>query len=783
MRLPKIVIGTQKKRNHKDFSHDVETTSDFGFCQPTIVRHLNANSSSKLSTMIGVRLAPLPCPTFGRIKLKTYNTLVPIQEVFEAYDYMQKKTAVTSALGSYIPESAQYIMSNDLFSFLYYYSLNEYTHLFGLNGQPLTDEDCNAFLCFSLQTPNLSTDNIVLDSIDNVNNEKYYKFVDGNFSSFGSFINSVESAGKTKVYDAFCEAMYSCHLFTKTAIGGYDYYVLELGETDNLPANYHDNFILGGLNHDVTANKIFEGVLPIAALSGSADESFDAVRRSFYLNRSTGFNPDMFLRTAEITVSWKETVVEEDVEVEYDCYLTVPYQFVANWTKRGQRLFKILNSIGLRSFRYNTKVDLNKLYAYYKAWFDQLNPGRVQQWRETHCYKFIHSFYDSPVQMYDLLYDDSNELNDLRVFTNEAAQWDFADFLVDLTNCCYVLPIDNFTAATGTPLLQHNMVDDFDVQVGDGSDDNTNLSGGTTDVNYPSATGSNEALNGLVITGLLRLYHYANKNSVIGSRIEDYLRTRYGYTIPKSNILNGSEQNITIEEIFANAGTTENYLGEIGGRGSNKNVGNSTIKFECEKPSIFVQFVAIVPYGDYVQGNVRGKFGRLDWYQPEYDSLGKEAIAKSEILARTNDYTIQDVDSTFGFVPMYWRDKVQNSTHNGAFALPSQRANLLPYSLDRLFNERSIVKGIDYGKTEALQFLWKQTADSVIAPSEEMRYIGRTPDYGTYDRIFFDNTGYFDNFILHIVEDWDYYDASKSIAMSFDTVDDEDNGTTSVTAS
>lgn len=118
VRLPKIKIGVQSRKNYFDLSHDDETTSDFGFCQPTIVRSMVAGSSSTLHTSIGVRLAPLPCPTFGRIKLKTYNYFVPMKEVFEGFDYMMSHESVSSAFGSYIPDKAPYIDSKNFLSFL-----------------------------------------------------------------------------------------------------------------------------------------------------------------------------------------------------------------------------------------------------------------------------------------------------------------------------------------------------------------------------------------------------------------------------------------------------------------------------------------------------------------------------------------------------------------------------------------------------------------------------------------------------------------------------------------
>ena len=305
VRLPKINIGTNKRRSFKDFSHDVETTSDFGFCQPTIISHVNADSSSTLQTSVGVRLAPLPCPTFGRIKLKTFNTLVPIQEVYEAFDYQQKQSAVSSAFGSYIPTEAPYMNYYDLFRNIVLFSLNENRKLFDLsNGLPKSfgEVDCNSLLNFTICTPKLTLDNIV--DVDGVPNRKM--FADYTFVPFGqgqySGEHFVSGVSDNPLYRSFMHYLVSADFFG----------VQNGGEnSDNLyttfgsdGAEWKKDFIDRVFN-----DKVFDGILvwsdfvysgapggtyydseqrlPLAMFSGIYDDMFDPVRKSFYFNRGT----------------------------------------------------------------------------------------------------------------------------------------------------------------------------------------------------------------------------------------------------------------------------------------------------------------------------------------------------------------------------------------------------------------------------------------------------------------------------------------------------------------
>ena len=63
----KVSVSGVKKRQQFDLSHDVNTTSNFGFCQPLLCKEMMPNSkiSTRLNTM--VRLAPMPVPTYGRL--------------------------------------------------------------------------------------------------------------------------------------------------------------------------------------------------------------------------------------------------------------------------------------------------------------------------------------------------------------------------------------------------------------------------------------------------------------------------------------------------------------------------------------------------------------------------------------------------------------------------------------------------------------------------------------------------------------------------------------------
>lgn len=92
------------KRYIHDLSHDVNTTSDFGFCQPILCREVEGNSNIHLRTAQLVRMMPMVFPTFGRITLNTYNVFVPIESVYHPYGSLRAGQTYQGAINSYIPD-------------------------------------------------------------------------------------------------------------------------------------------------------------------------------------------------------------------------------------------------------------------------------------------------------------------------------------------------------------------------------------------------------------------------------------------------------------------------------------------------------------------------------------------------------------------------------------------------------------------------------------------------------------------------------------------------------
>lgn len=102
----KVNVGnakTDKKYLH-DRSHDVSTTSDFGFMQPLMVDEVIGNSTCELRTGQIVQMMNLSKPTFGTMYLKTYHVFVPMESIYHPYASLRAGQTYMGANSTYIPQ-------------------------------------------------------------------------------------------------------------------------------------------------------------------------------------------------------------------------------------------------------------------------------------------------------------------------------------------------------------------------------------------------------------------------------------------------------------------------------------------------------------------------------------------------------------------------------------------------------------------------------------------------------------------------------------------------------
>lgn len=340
----------------------------------------------------------------------------------------------------------------------------------------------------------------------------------------------------------------------------------------------------------------------------------------------------------------------------------------------------------------------------------------------------------------------------------------------------YCLPIDNITAATPTPLLQVNenvpTVNDLNFY------SNNSSPSSVTGVNADNSRiygdiGESSDAGGLGIKLLERVYHFMNKNSLIGARVDEYMRAHFGFGLPESPVIGRQEVDCAITDVLATMNNEDTYLAEYAGKGigskspnaENANDRPKVFHFQNEHPGYIINLLCVVPLGGYVQGTKIEPVERFDFYEAEWDSLGMEPMPMSSVAGRASVLRGES-PATFGFVPRYFGLKIKNNLANGGFSQRSQRAQFLPYSLDRLFDEEDF-------RLDASGANLENVAEVSLVADETLRYIGLNEKYGNFDRIFYDASGRSDNFIIHIINDFEQWSPWKPISDSYDTFDED----------
>lgn len=780
--LPKIKIGRNFDRNYFDLSHDVNTTADFGFCQPTLVQELIPKSHFSLQTREFIRLAPLPVPTFGRVEVKTTTRCIPIKSVFPDFDHFisQRKISPSSSLSGLLIQEVDYLSFGHILSTLQMIQYDKFFSAFqNYTGDYTEIENLDANDCFfrlSLWSNGPLT-----------NGDTQGQVGDFGAQLFDVFGDSRNANGMANTAYNILSALIGNSLTAQSFFGRFS------GTIYNYPTSSEAIT----QNDGVTLNTALMQFLSLGSVSNSLNAhevESDALGpySQYSFTRQDGIN-----LPANLVPIFRKSMTLDNADFILDFNLDNPvtYSMVKtdgtaseqsltgfkvgiHLTPAGKRIFKVLFALTFDASTADFKLPMYKLFAYYKAWFDTYNVGRLRSWELTPCYRLIDAFHEdfkSIEWCYDSMLDYEKRLTSL------------SDFFADLARCTYVLPADQYTCCTEDPLYQTgdetHITSENLISGKWGNLDSVSHISRETSHNFGKVNQRGSVLDALSIKALMRFYPFFNKFSVLGNKVNEIMKSRYGIDLPPTDFVSQDSFAAAISDIYNMSETEQGYLGEYAGKGvgtnhSDKNPAKIT-KYDVDEYSILIQFVCVVPLGGYSQGCYDHALRPSEFFHQEYDALGPEYVSVQELLARSFNTKFNRTGKVlFGFRPRYTKLKYHDNLANGGFAFRGDSRQFLPYMLDRHFTAPDCVSYFDQSK----HWWYVRDNDAVtLKPVEELRYIGLNEAYGNYDRIFVDNTGSTDNFILTIYQKFDYYAPMKSISESYETFDREtDNAVTKV---
>lgn len=449
----------------------------------------------------------------------------------------------------------------------------------------------------------------------------------------------------------------------------------------------------------------------------------------------------------------------------------IPY----NFTTEGKKIYKLLRQLGYGiDFSSKSTEFMHSalpLFSLIRIYIDYYYPSQYAQNEQTHrALRWL--TYNNPPESLNIA------LTYLRI----------REMFKIIENVAY--DSDYFTSAWDNPASPNNNAAS-NVTINDTTTNDqitiTNTEyGNKTPVTNSSNSNSGTAISQFAINALRSLTDYMKRHQIVGARSLDRFLARWGVTLP-SEKLNRSvyvgdfTSVVQFGDVTSTADTSPEkgtVLGGYAGKGILDSQG--TFNFSTDEFGMFIILQTINPRTSYYQGSDRMTMhrNRLDFYTPEFDNLGVQALATRELYCpldtrrahpNFNDESTASITTTvdynsavFGFTPRYAEYKVGRDMISGDYVLNSVNTGMEAWHLFRDVNPFFEENGVNNTKHD-INFI--KGIDS-----EQYSRIFHNVD-NTYDHIFimhiFDIKSSFPG--KSLFDTYEFKDEEKSSKVSVDT--------------
>lgn len=739
-------IATQtafKARSRFNLDHDYNTTLTFGETQPSFIREMIPGSKLDLKANSLVRLAPMPAPTFGRMKIENRSHFIPHSSLVKHFqDSFLTQTIVSEGPKTFKVTRLPHIK---LCRLSWYILTGAKCTIYKTAGG-LESDPGQVVKGFNISNPSSLTE---LETLFNSLSGSANYFTSGaNAPAVGEYGKGHQSIVPERLFNVDDE-------FTGN---------LDVSKCTTIPLGANGVAASFGLNHhSATVDE-----------TGENDYSYGAV----HLNSAD------FVHTVQRSTG-PETI-----------------HFAFRLSNFGKRLRKILLGLGYQiDFRATNEVSLLPLFAYYKAYFDSFGLTLYQNYLQTNACRCLTDFDFNNNPSYN---DPDNTLPraHFRAFIYDLGNT-FAtapqDYVSSHTTTTAVSP-------SPMDALSYVNVNVGDIPISQTNSDHPNEGTPTNPHAYIGQI-IHSHLDSEYLKKLYKWTNKNTiagkriREILISQGFGDWVDKQ------KTFFIGQDEQRIEIMEISATADTTQiggSSLGEWAGKGRSEKQSKKH-SYETDEHGYFITISTLVPEGGYTQAisDHINEIEKFDFYNPEFDSMGYDASRFSETVCGTQNWSQHGSDEedskaslteTFGFKPRYLEKKVQFNKMNGDFNLRSTRNSYLPYTLDKLIDagEREVTeqKRIDQNPIFTVKKLFPMT--DIPSAGDVWRYYYRYAWLSNFNRIFINggNIQYYpldgfntpinqemqatqaDNFLLHQFNEVTYHAPMLSISHSYETTDD-----------
>lgn len=493
---------------------------------------------------------------------------------------------------------------------------------------------------------------------------------------------------------------------------------------------------------------VFTGILPVAPYQGK-----------YAYSVGSDFEGEHFVSKCDFEVCTRASDVNHIVQY--------------NFTTEGRRLYTLLLNLGYKinfsgTFDSNTvkhdetSFSMLPLLCYMRAYYDYYLPSKYTN--------------TSPLRKYFEIIDWANSFETLSVFFNffdDVASTLFANFDSDYFTSSWLSPYSpsgdpetnlNILSPEGNGFAVENILQTLSSQVAIHS--NTPMLATT-----PNSDRISQLLTQQQLDLLKAAYDFVIRNNLAGNRYFEQMFAKFGIKLPnvmtrRCEFIGQATSEIQTMDVTSMAGTDTDNLGSYAGKGYS--VGDGKFDIDANDFGFVIIINNIIPSGGYVQGRNREvlHLDRLQFFNPEFDSKGMQAIRNDEMFAMecterqasTNENgSAWKPDGVFGFAPRYSEYNRPIDLLSGTFVLNSQNAEYQAYHSFRYFD----------------------TTDEPPARNNlAFRQINPAYNGNNFNRIFYVNNDSVDHFICVFNIDAVAYRKKKSYIEQFDNLDGSDVVTT-----
>lgn len=373
--------------------------------------------------------------------------------------------------------------------------------------------------------------------------------------------------------------------------------------------------------------------------------------------------------------------------VVYDNTTTPAAVGYRKFTTKGKYLYKLLVSLGYKiDFVLNGPTGLDfrhcalQFLCFLKVFYDWYYPSQYADDATSAKIKSLLNY-----STYTVI-DGASQFD---IFLTDQL---FIDIINAVYRVCY--DSDYFVSAWDNPVAPSNGAYS-NISIGDVTAENTsfavirNNNIGSPEIN------ANASISQYAIDALKAVNDWMKRKQISGARLLDRYLAQWGITLPAEKLnrslwIGENISNVRFGDVTSTADTEGATLGAYAGKGYNHSQ-SDVINFSTDEFGMIIIVASIVPNVGYYQGQDRTTMysSRFDFYHPEFDALGVQALSTRELYVPTG--VLKDADSrgidwnnaVFGFVPRYAELKVGNEIVSGDIILNSKNAAMEGWSLYR----------------------------------------------------------------------------------------------------